>query len=781
MCSVSTPDSPIKLAHLNLKLSMETATSELCFDTARLDLAQRRLLIDDVPARLGARAFDILVALIERRDRVVGRNELFQVVWPNVVVEESNLQVHISALRKLLGAQAIATIPGRGYRFTAKLAASPNDAAAPIPKAHSQAPAESGPLYGRDEDLRAIDALMQRHRLVSIVGASGIGKTQLAQVIAARQRDNFPNEIYWVELAPLNNEALVIDAIAQALKVQASDERPVLETIVALLRNQNVLLALDNCEHLLDAAAGCIRTLLAQAPGLRVLVTSQEALHIPDECVYRLSGLSSDGDTAPAVALFMARAQAADPKLQLSASSRATIAEICRRLDGLPLAIELSAARVRLLGIDGVHARLDERFRVLTGGTRAVLRRHQTLRTALEWSYGLLSPDEQTVFRRLGVCVGGFTLELAQAVAADERIDRWTVLDLLGHLIDKSLIVVDGDEVPRYRMLETMRAFSLEQLATSGETSALLRRHAEALLEILLPQFNQRYLWGSTTEAEWIHHGDELDNLRAALAWAASPTGDRTLACALVGCSLRVWWIHDLIKEGIDHALRLLPVPDNLPIEIEASFNLTLASLGYKVTRRECFDAAMRASELYRSMGNTPRRIDALLQTAIVGSRLGNARQSSDAIAGAEVLIDPQTPYLLVAGLALARSLHHLYLGRYEQAIASSQQQAALYRDAGRDWGAYLAQSNAAWYECAIGRFDSAIAELLVVLEALRRTNAPYGIGQVLAYLASAHALRGDRAEALAYGREAVPYLQRGGVWFGCCCVSRLSMSNLAR
>ena len=256
MCSVSTPDSPIKLAHLNLKLSMETATSELCFDTARLDLAERRLLIDDVPARLGARAFDILVALIERRDRVVGRSELFQVVWPNVVVEESNLQVHISALRKLLGAQAIATIPGRGYRFTAKLAASPNDAAAPIPKAHSQAPAESGPLYGRDEDLRAIDALMQRHRLVSIVGASGIGKTQLAQVIAARQRDNFPNEIYWVELAPLNNEALVIDAIAQALKVQASDERPVLETIVALLRNQNVLLALDNCEHLLDAAAG---------------------------------------------------------------------------------------------------------------------------------------------------------------------------------------------------------------------------------------------------------------------------------------------------------------------------------------------------------------------------------------------------------------------------------------------------------------------------------------------------------------------------------------------
>ena len=198
-------------------------------------------------------------------------------------------------------------------------------------------------------------------------------------------------------------------------------------------------------------------------------MTSQEALHTSDEHVYRLAGLPIEGSSdspAAACALFVARAEAADPRLRLTEVNRATIAEICRRLDGMPLAIELAAARVRLLGVDGVHKRLDERLHILTGGTRAVLRRHQTLRAALEWSYNLLSRDEQTLFRRLGVFVGGFTLELAQAVAADDRIDRWAVLDLLGHLVDKSLVVADGDEMPRYRLLETMRAFALEQLAS---------------------------------------------------------------------------------------------------------------------------------------------------------------------------------------------------------------------------------------------------------------------------------------------------------------------------
>ena len=505
---------------------METATSEIRFGAARLDLAQRRLLIDEVPVRLGARAFDVLVALIERRDRAVGKNELFELVWPGVVVEENNLQVHISALRKLLGPQTIATIPGRGYRFTASLAESINDAAAQFSRAQPTPVAAPEPLYGRKEDLLGISDLLHKHALISIVGPGGIGKTRLAQVLSGTEREHFAGGIWWVDLSQLSDPAAVPAAIAQTLGIHGGNDRPVMQTVAALLRSGRSLLILDNCEHVLDAAADCVRSLLAEVPDLRVMVTSQEPLRLPAEHVHRLSGLAIDSntETPAAVALFVSRAQAADPRLQPTDAQIATIADICRRLDGMPLAIELAAARVRLLGVEGVRTRLDERFNILTGGTRSVLRRHQTLRATLEWSYQLLSADERAVFRRLGVFVGGFSLELAQAVAADEHLDQWTVLDLLGHLVDKSLVVADGGEAPRYRLLETTRAFALEQLAAASETPQLLRRHADAMLAFAQHVEAGHWRW---SEEDQKRHDAELDNLRAAINWAAP---QRTIA-----------------------------------------------------------------------------------------------------------------------------------------------------------------------------------------------------------------------------------------------------------
>jgi predicted ATPase/DNA-binding winged helix-turn-helix (wHTH) protein len=454
-----------------------------------IDAMQRSVLIDGTPAKVGARAFDVLLALVERRERVVPKHELMDLVWPKLVVEEGNLLVHMVALRKLLGPRAIATIPGRGYRFVMpvdEVASSGSvEPAPPSVTIRGNLPAPLT-LFGRAQDLDAVKALLREHTVVTIVGAGGIGKTSLALAASLAARFDLPDGRWWVELAPLTEGAHVPSSIAAALGMQLPSGRAPNEAVALALAGKSLLLVLDSCEHLADDIASLIDLLRARAPNVRLLVTSQESLKCRDEQVYRLGALAvppnaqlEEATRFGAVELFVERARAVDSRFRLASDNVAVVVDICRRLDGIPLAIELAAARVPLLGVHGLHARINQIFNVLSGGTRMKLRRHQTLRAALDWSHGLLGADEQTVFRRLGVFAGGFTLELAQRIVSDERIDQWLVLDLLGHLIDKSLVIADGDAEPRYRLLETTRAFALEQLATTGESEAMLRRHAK--------------------------------------------------------------------------------------------------------------------------------------------------------------------------------------------------------------------------------------------------------------------------------------------------------------
>ena len=380
-------------------------------------------------------------------------------------------------------------------------------------------------MYGRADDLARLSELIERHPLVTVIGPGGIGKSRLAQAAAHGARAGFADGVWGVELAPLADPTLTISAVARTLEVQLGVE-PKAVDLAETLRARRMLLVLDNCEHLLDATAEIVAALRREAPSIRILATSQEPLRLPDEQVYRLGTLALPENVpvnvarhVGAVALFVARAQAAAPAFVLTENTLPVVVDICRRLDGIALAIELAAARVPLLGLDELRAKLDDRFRVLTAGARFALRRHQTLRAALEWSHALLTADEQTVLRRLGVFTGTFGLGSAQRVASAGTIDEWSVLDILGALVDKSLVVVEVGPEPRYRLLETGRAYALEQLADSGEMDAVLHQHAKALLAVF-DRSRDEY-WTTTTGARIDRYAADIDNLRAALDWAA--------------------------------------------------------------------------------------------------------------------------------------------------------------------------------------------------------------------------------------------------------------------
>jgi predicted ATPase/DNA-binding winged helix-turn-helix (wHTH) protein len=737
--------------------------------TVDIDAAQRSVVIDGAPVKVGARAFDVLLALVERRERVVPKRELMDVVWPNVVVEEGNLLVHIVALRKVLGPRAIATIPGRGYRFVMPVdvveGTGPRESPAPPAAVQGNVPA-SPTLFGRADDLEAIDVLLREHAVVTIVGAGGIGKTRVALRVASTTRVEWPDGRWWVELASVMEGAQLPNSIAAALGIALPSGAPN-EALATALSGRNLLLVLDNCEQLADDIAALIDLLRVRAPRVHALLTSQELLKCRDEQVYRLGPLAvpataqlEDAVQFGAVALFVERAHAVDSRFQLAADNVDAVVDLCRRLDGIPLAIELAAARVPLLGVHGLHARLHEMFNVLTGGTRMKLRRHQTLRAALEWSYGLLSSDEQTAFRRLGVFAGGFTLELAQDVVTDTAIDRWLVLDLLAHLIDKSLVIADAGAEPRYHLLDTTRAFALERLAMAGESAAMLQRHAQAMCALMAA--TDANCW-NLSPAERRRAVQELGNLRAAVDWTmAAPEGTTLRYELLAGCWI-VWMHNGVIAEGVQRMLKLWPVASGLPPSVEADFCLALARLNAGCGAEEQWQAAARAEALYGDLGDTERRGDALLLMGTIGLARNHIAEAARALDEAKQWVGADAALRKQAALAATEGEHHMRVGAPERAIDAFRRQGELYRRAGAEIGEYLALGNVGSAKLLAGEVDSAIDCLRRAVDGLRRIRAPYGHEHRLGMLSLALALRGAEVEVPAVAREAFDSLRSLG------------------
>jgi predicted ATPase/class 3 adenylate cyclase len=389
-------------------------------------------------------------------------------------------------------------------------------------------PRQVTPLIGREEILTEIESLVQEHPLMTLAGTGGVGKTRLALQAGADLLDGSADGVWFIELAPVRDASLIVNTIAATFGLREQANRSMLDVLLQYLRPRHLLLILDNCEHLIDEVAKIADTILRAAPQARMLTTSREPLRIAAEHVYRVPSLAVPSDDAltsdealqyGAIALFAERARASEAKFTLSDENAPIVADICRRLDGIALAIELAAARVRMLPPRQLVQKLDERFRVLTGGNRAALPRQQTMRALIDWSHDLLSEPEQRLFRRLAIFVGGWTLDAAEAVCTDETLDGLEVVDLLSSLVDKSLVVAEAEN-PRYGLLESTRAFALEKLAQSGEHEALVRRHV--LWATDLGERAYEMFW-TIPSSQWRAQFDpEIENARFAIDWAFS-------------------------------------------------------------------------------------------------------------------------------------------------------------------------------------------------------------------------------------------------------------------
>jgi predicted ATPase/DNA-binding winged helix-turn-helix (wHTH) protein len=484
--------------------------------------AERQIVVEGQPASVGARAFDVLMALIDRRDRVVTKDELLDIVWPGLVVEENNLQVQVSTLRKVLGARSVATIPGRGYRFTLT-PEMPDAPMCDLTAPRHNLPAQLNRFIGREHEINDVKALFANTRLVTLCSLGGTGKTRLSLQVAHELVGHFPDGVWFVELAPVADDGRVSQAVAAVLGVQPPPGASLADAIARFLRGRNLLLILDNCEHVLRGAAELVKHVLQAASSVHVLASSREALRVSGETMYPLSPLPTPDprfatstqilEQYDAVRLFVDRAAAANSAFVLNDANVGAVGTICRRLDGIPLAIELAAARVRSLSVENIAARLDDRFRLLTGGDQTAAVRQQTLRASLDWSYELLTFEEAVLLRRLAVFAGGWTLEGAEAVTQGDPVRPHDVLDLLSRLVEKSLVDIDAYG-ERYRLLETVREYSLEKLKTAGELHDVRDRHITYFVDLAA---TARSKLTGPDEAFWVQRLDqELENILAA-------------------------------------------------------------------------------------------------------------------------------------------------------------------------------------------------------------------------------------------------------------------------
>ena len=555
----------------------ERISAIYAFRECEIDLARRELRVLGLPAPIGARAFEIIQILVEASGELVTKDALMNQVWPGAIVNDNALQVHISAVRRALGTNRgmLKTESGRGYRLLGSWAAQSRPAApAPqiipfpqIPKAEGLAtnlPMAVTPLVGRSATVPLLCDLVSAYRIVTLTGPGGIGKTALALPVARALVDQFSDGGWLVELASLAEPELVPSAIASVLDLKLVGSTVSSEAVARAIGRRSLLLVLDNCEHVIDAVAELVETLVRLCPQVTMLTTSREVLRIEGEYVYRVAPLDVPAqDAAPdilaagAVELFLARAKALDADYSPNPDELPLVAAVCRHLDGIPLAIEFAAARTATLGLQRVASGLNDRFALLAGGRRTALPRHRTLRAALDWSYDLLAEDERLLLRHLAVFSAGFSIDPVAAVTRGIGLDGSAAVAGLAGLIEKSLVALDASETgSRWRLLETIRAYALEKLLEHGEAEDAARRHATYFRDFFVSRVGD--FSARVPSQDLARYSREVDNVRAALDWAFSSSGDAAIGLELTAAYVPVWMNLSLVAECRERCERAL-------------------------------------------------------------------------------------------------------------------------------------------------------------------------------------------------------------------------------
>jgi predicted ATPase/DNA-binding winged helix-turn-helix (wHTH) protein len=588
------------------------------FGSFELNPERSLLLRDGAPVRLGSRAFALLVALVENAGQVVASEVLTARVWPNTSVSESNLRVHLAAIRKVLidedeDGETIVTIPGVGYRFALPVSV---QKATVQQRAHSNVPILLTELFGRDGVVHELLESIERFRFISVIGSGGIGKTSVALAVSALAIERYEDGACFVDLTPLDNSSSLPFALASALRLPSSnsiDEAAIIEC----LRARKMLLVFDNCEHLIEGSARLAERVLRECPHVHLLTTSREPLRAQGEFVRRLLPLQSPpfGDEPltsaeamafPAVQLFVHRATAGYSGFRLDDSEALALARLCSKLDGIPLAIELAAARADSFDIKRLSDELDNSLQVLTRGRRTAQERHRTLRATLDWSFRLLTESEQLLLARLGVFRSSFDREAALQIAVGVALNPEQVLDGLANLSAKSLLVISSDSaVPLYRLLESTRAYANEKLEASDEPHRIRRLHAI-------------YLKGAIAHtdpksAELLPSQRSVvsrlaDEARAAILWAFSPGGDSELGIELITSSAYLWSELSLFEEYKRYADQALTVIRNTPNSAREELRL--------------LDATVPA--IYETLGSVAELYTTALRILELASRLGD-------------------------------------------------------------------------------------------------------------------------------------------------------------